>query len=205
MQEEKDYFVSSAYVDELLRPLKGAGHFEAVLAELGPRTTQMVLKPWDEQWHPAVLTESLGEAIVKIAGDAFYSETVYKLVKNRFGPILIPLLSSTLKKGSPAGLFSRLEGLVDAAVKGVGMRWDKKSERSGTLWVFYPRQVSPVLEYNWRGVIRFIFEITKHEGKIDAFQLSDSGNVLEYRVSWTDAIIEPAPPPAAAAAPAPKK
>jgi hypothetical protein len=194
--EIPDYYVSSAYVDELLRPVKASGHYEALLQELGPRTLQMVLKPWDEQWHPAVLTESLGEHIVKIAGEAFYAEMTYQLVKNRFGPILIPLLSSTLKKGSPAGLFSRLEGLVDAAVKGVGMRWDKKSELNGTLWIFYPRQVSPVLEHNWRGVIRYIFELTQRPGKIDDFQLADSGNVLEYRVSWPAAEAPKDAPPA---------
>jgi hypothetical protein len=182
--EQEDYLVSAAWVDEMLKPVKAAGHYEALLQELGPRTTEMVVKPWSEPFHPAALTESLGEHIVKIAGEAFYAEMTYLTVKNRFGPILIPMLASTLKKGSPAGLFSRLDGLVDAAIKGVGMRWDKKSDTEGTLWVFYPRRVSPVVEHSWRGVIRFIFELTKVTGNVDAFQLADSGNVLEYRVSW---------------------
>lgn len=196
-----DYMVSAAYVDEMLKPIKAAGHFEALLAELGPMTSQMVLNPWSEQFHPAALTESLGEHIVKIAGEEFYAEMTYLTVKNKFGPILLPLMSSTLKKGSPAGFFSRLEGLVDAAIKGVSMRWDKKSDLNGTLWVFYPRVVSPVVEHSWRGVIRFIYELTQRPGKVDAFQIAPAGNALEYRLSWPAEEPTTAPPPA----PVPKK
>ncbi|MFT3838703.1 MAG: hypothetical protein QM723_17115 [Myxococcaceae bacterium] len=196
MADEADYLVSAAYVDEMLKPIKAAGHFEALLAELGPRTSQMVLQPWSEPFHPAALTESLGEHIVKIAGEEFYAEMTYLTVKNKFGPILLPLMSTTVKKGSPAGFFSRLEGLVDAAIKGVTMRWDKKSELNGTLWVFYPRVVSPVVEHSWRGVIRFIYELTQRPGKVDAFQITAAGNALEYRLSWP-AAEEPKPAPPA--------
>jgi len=198
-EDDDDYQVSAAYVDEMLKPVKAAGHFEALLADLGPRTAQMVVKPWSEPFHPARLTEALGEHIVKIAGEAFYAEMTYLTVKNKFGPILRPLLTSTIKKGTPAGFFSRLEGLVDSAIKGVGLRWDKKSELNGTLWIFYPRVVSPVVEHSWRGVIRYVYELTQRPGKIDDFQIAASGNVLEYRVSWPPE--EQKPPPAPPAPP----
>ncbi len=179
-----DYEVSAAYVDEALKPLREAGHLDAVLAELGPETALMVSKPWSSPWHRGAVWESMADAVVKVAGAPFFEEMIYQAVKKRFGPIVIPLLTSSLKKGTPHALFSRLEGLVDVAIRGVQMRWDKKSDQSGVLWIFYPAPVSPSVEHAWRGLLRYVFEITQKAGEVNAFEIAASANVLEFRVSW---------------------
>ncbi len=181
-----DYELSGAYVDAVLRSLRSSPHFSAIKEKLEPPVLAMVNNPWSETWHPALHLEAVGEAAIAAIGAAAFEELAYGAVKDRFGPIVLPMLKSTLASSnrSPAAILSKLESVVQVAMKGITVTWKADGPKEGLLQVSYPRPVAAHVEGSWRGVLRYVFEVTQATGRVERSRHSPDGAVLQYLVSW---------------------
>lgn len=181
-----DYEVSGAWVDAVLRPLRTTEHFPAIKAKLTPPVLAMVNSPYDETWHPALQVEALVEAAISVVGAGTYESLAYAAVKDRFGPIILPMLKSTLASSnrSPVAVLNKLESAVKVAMRGLDILWKADNETSGILQVRYPRPVAAHVEGSWRGVLKYIFEVTQTTGRVERSRHSEAGNTLQYLVSW---------------------
>ncbi len=189
-----DYEVSGAYVDAVLRSLKSSEHFATIREKLAPPVREMVDNPWSETWHPALHLEAVGDAALASIGAAAFEELAYAAVRDRFGAIVMPMLKSTLASTnrSPAAVLSKLESVVKVAMRGLDILWQPDSPASsgveggtsGLLQVRYPRPVAAHVENSWRGVLRYVFEVTQATGRVERSRHSPEGNTLQYLVSW---------------------
>ena len=181
-----DYEVSGAYVEAVLRSLRTSEHFEAIKKKLSPPALAMVNDPWSETWHRAVHLEALGEASIAAIGAPAFEELAYGAVRDRFAPIVLPMLKSTLASSnrSPAAVLNKMESVIKVAMRGVDIMWQVDSPTAGLLQVRYPRPVAAHIEGSWRGVLRYIFEVTQTTGKIESSKHLPKGNTFQYLVSW---------------------
>lgn len=180
-----DYEVSPAYIESLLRVVKTARRIDELLAA-EPRLQPLADNPFTTDWHPAELLELLGEVTVRVLGEPFFEDMAYQAVKQRFGGIVMPLLGSAVTKGSPGAVFGKLDSVVKVAIKGAKISFKADNDDAGVLVVGYPRPVAAHTAISWRGVIRFVFEVTGKSatGRIDAEQQAPSGQALQYRLVW---------------------
>jgi hypothetical protein len=181
-----DYEVSGAYVDAVLRSLRGSPHFTAIKEKLHPDALALVNNPWSDPWHNALNMEAIGDAAIAAIGGPAFEELAYLAVKERFGPIVMPLLKSTLAatNRSPAAVLSKLESMISVAMRGVEISWKADSPTEGVLQVSYPRPVAAHVEGSWRGVLRYVFEVTQATGRVERSRQSPTGDMLQYQVSW---------------------
>ena len=181
-----DYEVSGAYVDAVLRPLRHSPQFEAIKDKLEPPVLAMVVNPWSATWHPALQLEALSEAALGLLGREAFEQLAYVAVKDRFAPIVLPMLKSTLASSnrSPAAVLSKLESSVKVAMRGLDILWKPDNDKSGILQVRYPRPVAAHVESSWRGVLTYIFEVTQSTGRVERSHQTETGNTLQYLVSW---------------------
>jgi hypothetical protein len=181
-----DYEVSGAYVDAVLRSLRTSPHFAAIKATLAPPVQALVDNPWSEPWHPALNFEAIGDAAIAAIGAPAFEELAYAAVRDRFGNIVLPMLKSTLASSnrSPAAILSKLEAVVKVAIRGIEILWKAESDNSGLVQVSYPRQVAPHVEGSWRGVLRYVFEVTQTTGRVERSRHLPHGKTIQYQVSW---------------------
>ena len=181
-----DYEVSAVYLNELISITREAGHLEAVLAKVSDGARAVVASPWAENWHPAVYLEELGGAIVDVAGKWFFADIAYRNLKNKFGNIVLPMMRKTLASGtaSPVLLLGNLDTSVKVAMRGFEIVWESTGEKAGTLLIIYPRPVAEHVDYSWRGVFRFIFEVFKTECTVVSFEQLEEGRVVKYTLTW---------------------
>lgn len=181
-----DYEVSGAYVEAILRSLRVSEHFAAIKEKLSAPVLAMVLNPWSETWHPALHLEELNEAAIALIGAPAFEELAYGAVRDRFAPIVMPMLKSTLASSnrSPAAVLSKLESVIKVAMRGVDITWQVDSPTAGLVQVRYPRPVAAHVEGSWRGVLRYIFEVTQTTGRVERSKHLPTGNTIQYLVSW---------------------
>lgn len=181
-----DYEVSGAYIDAILRPLKRSNaQFAAFKAKLTPETAQLVENSWSSPWHPGAQYEAIQEAAASVLGLEAFSALSHEAVKERFAPIVMPLLQKGLAASnkSPAAILGKLDGLITVAMKGLSLSWKlDEGGRSGTFIVNYPRPVPPSVESAWRGVLQYAFEISQETGKVE--RATTRGGAVEFVVSW---------------------
>lgn len=179
-----DYEVSGAYVDAVLRSLRERGRFPEIREKLDPATRAMVDNPWSETWHPAIQLEALGEGVVSVLGAPAFEELAYLAMKERYGAIVLPMLKSTLASSnrSPAAVLSKLEGVIKVGMRGVAILWKPDHDTAGMLQVSYPRKVATHVEVSWRGLLRYVFDVTQATGRVERSRHLE--NVLQYLISW---------------------
>lgn len=181
-----DYEVSGAYIEAILKPLRRTGQFDAVRDRLQYPVTELADNPWSRPWHPGQHYEAIGEAGAAVLGLAPYAELTYGAVKERFGPIVLPVIQRavTASGKSPAVVLAKLDGLISVAMRGLGVRWQQEGERHGILQISYPRAVSAHLEHSWRGLLKYVFEITQETGRVERSLQLPHRSTLQYLVSW---------------------
>lgn len=181
-----DYEVSGAYIDAILKPIRKAKQFDAVRAKLQYPVTELADNPWSRPWHPGIQYEAIGEAGAAVLGLEPYAELTYGAVNERFGPIALPMIQRAVNASgkSPAAVLGKLEGLITVAMKGLAVTWRLDSERAGLLVIDYPRAVAPHLEHSWRGLIKYVFEITQETARIERSKQLSGGSSLQYLISW---------------------
>jgi hypothetical protein len=191
-----DYEFSSAYVDSIVRGLRRTGQLDALLANVSPAAVALAKDPYSETWQPALVLEELGEAAVALIGEAPFEQVTYRAMQDRFGPIVLPMLKSSLAASnkSPATVLKKLNDLVKVAIRGVEVFFQPDGATAGILQVSYPRPVAPSVVRSWLGVLRFVFEVTS-PGEVKETFHAPHGATLQYRVEWQPA---PGTPPAPA-------
>ena len=181
-----DYEVSGAYIAAVAESLKTSPKFHELTGKLTPPVLEMVENPWGQTWHPAKLLESLGEVTVALLGADVFHEAAYVASRDRFGPIVLPMLKKTLgeNKGSPLPILTKLESLVNISMHHVKMVWKPDFGNNGMLQVTYPRPVASHVEGSWRGVLRYVFEVTEcATGRVERTR-QPSPHIIQYLISW---------------------
>lgn len=178
-----DYEFSTAYVEGITRALRRTGKAEVVYEQLTPAARQLFDNPWKTPWMPALWLEEVGEQSVRVLGADAFSRITAITMRERIGPILVPMLKSTLSSRSPADLFKKMHELTRVAVRGVGFLWEAEGPTAGVLHVGYPRAVKPHVRTSWFGVIEYVFEVTS-PGQIKQATPRADGAGLVYVVTW---------------------
>lgn len=179
-----DYQVSGAYIDAVMRSLRERGRYPEIKEKVDPATRAMMDNPWSETWHPAIQLEVLGEAVVAVLGKEAFEELAYLAMKERYGNIVLPMLKSTLASSnrSPAAVLSKLEGVIKVGMTGLELLWKPDHDTAGMLQISYPRKVAVHVELSWRGLLRYLFEVTQATGRVDRSRHLE--NAIQYQISW---------------------
>jgi hypothetical protein len=180
-----DYEFSAAYVDTVLRGLRRQPAWDALVDKLSPAALALTKDPWGETWQPARLLEEVGEAaVVTVGADAFETAT-HAALRERFGPIVLPMLKSSLAASnrSPVTVLKKLNDLVKVAMKGIEVLYQAEAENRGVVQIAYPRPVAAHVVSSWKGVLRFVFEVTT-PGTITQTFHAPHGATLQFAVEW---------------------
>ncbi|MBM4781964.1 MAG: hypothetical protein GQE15_30150 [Archangiaceae bacterium] len=183
-----DYEFASAYVESIVRGLRRTGHQDEILSKVSPAAQTLWKDPFGETWQPAKLLEEIGEAAVAIMGEQAFDNLTYGAMKERFGPIVLPMIKSSLAKHNPGAVLRKLNDLVKVAIRGTELFFQPEGTTGGILQVSYPRPVAAHVIKSWQGVLRFVFEVTAPGEIVQTFH-SPHGATLQYKVAWK----EPAP------------
>lgn len=178
-----DYEFSGAYVESILRGLKRSPQFAELEGKLSMGAATLARNPYSSQWQPAKSFEELGATAVEVLGAEAFEALTLAAMKERFGPIVLPMIKSSLAAKSPAPVLKKLNDLIKVAVKGIDVQFQAEGERAGIVQVSYPRAVAPHIVSSWMGVIRFVFEVTT-PGQIAKTWQAPHGATLQYFVTW---------------------
>lgn len=180
-----DYEFSQAYVESIVRGLRRTGQLDAIVAKLSPQAALLVKDPYSDTWQPAKVFEELGEVAGAIIGEASFEELTYGALKERFGPIVLPMLKSSLAASnrSPATILKKLNELVKVAMRGIEIIFQPEGTTAGILQVAYPRPVAPHVVKSWVGVMKFVFDSTT-PGEVKRTYQSPEGGVVQVLVEW---------------------
>jgi len=180
-----EFEVSAMNLAAMVRALQPGGLLEPVRAQLKPATAAAIDNPHGSRWHPGDVAVDLWETIVRVHGPERLEAMNLKLTADSFGPVVRPLVMVALALGgrSPATVFSRLGDASKVATRGVEVTWEPDGPSAGRVSFAYGREMPPVVvEYGWRGVMRFGEELT---GKIFAFRFEpQSDRRFVFHVSW---------------------
>ena len=179
------YELSAAYINGLVRAAKRDGVLESVLADAPPDFKSRVLQPAVQPWWDARFAEDLAAAIREAFGDTAVEQVGYDVVTETMGPIAQPLIEQALASGAgPAALFGRMNEFAALAVRPIRVEWAPSPGKAGQVQYFYPRALRPETALLWRGVIRYAFEITRAQGRIDAQHDGPPPGRLAFDVAW---------------------
>jgi hypothetical protein len=180
-----DYEFSTGYAESIMRAIKRSPKANEIYGRISPEAMRLFDNPWSSPWHPAKLLEEIGEASVAELGENVFEELTRVTMKERIGPILMPMLKTTLATKSPANILKKLQELTRVAVRGVGIQYQNEGEGAGLVQIVYPRPVAKHVVTSWVGVIKFVFDITS-PGEVRQSTQSDDGATLQYFVTWTE-------------------
>jgi len=179
------YQLSAAYIDGLARAAQRGGVLEAVLADSPPEFRSRVLRPAAQPWWDARFAEDLAAAIREAFGDAAVEQVGYDVVAQTMGPLAQPVIEQALATGAgPVALFERMNEFAALAVKPIQVKWTAGPGKAGVLEYFYPRELRPETSLLWHGVIRYAFEITRVEGRIEKETGAPPPGRIGFALSW---------------------
>lgn len=184
-----DYEFSTGYVQAVVNALKRSPKAQQIYGRLSFDARQLYDNPWSSPWQPATPFEELGEIATQELGDNVFDQVTHATMQERMGPILLPMLKSTLAAKSPGGVLKKLNDLVKVAIKGVEIAYQAEGTHAGVVTVVYPRPVKPHVVTSWLGVIRFVFDITT-QGTVTQSQQVGDGATLQFVVTWPE--VQPA-------------
>lgn len=181
-----DFEVSAMNLGGLVKALKARGLFERVKAEVRPETRAVLEDPMSARWHPSPVALDAWNAVIKVDGPSQYEALNLKLTAESFGPVVRPLLKVALALGgsSPATIFGRLNDAIKVATRGVTVTWTPSGPAAGQVAFEYPCPVPPpVVEFGWRGVMRFGEELTGKTLRFERFE-AVSDRRFVFHVAW---------------------
>ncbi|MER2560300.1 MAG: hypothetical protein ABTQ32_06270 [Myxococcaceae bacterium] len=180
-----DYEFASAYVESIVRGLRRTGHQDEILSKVSVPAQTLWKDPFGETWQPAKLLEEIGEVAVAIMGEQAFDNLTYGAMKERFGPIVLPMIKSSLAKQNPGAVLRKLNDLVKVAIRGAEIMFQPEGTTGGILQVSYPRPVAAHVVKSWLGVLRFVFEVSA-PGEVKETFHAPHGATLQYRVAWKE-------------------
>lgn len=178
--------ISSLHLSSVKKALKDAGIYEAFTAQVKPDTRAALDEPNAQSWFPGSIIEDVWQALARQYGLQQLSDINYLLSKQSFGPVVMPVVkvALALTGNSPASVASRLESMLKLAIRPVKFPWVPTDANSGTIGIQYPRPVVAVAEHAWRGVFRFMFELTGRQGTIERFESLENGAHFRVAIRW---------------------
>lgn len=182
-----DYEVTAVYMSSLIKAMQAQGMSDRVLPALSPEVRAMANDPFAQRWWPAKYLEVLTLEMLRASGPAAMEELAYHNIKKRIGPLVTPMLrvAMALSGASPASLLSRLDASVKVAMRGFEVAWTPSGEKGGVVEFRYPRPVASHVEYAWRGVFRFVFEVSgTTTGRVERFEHVGEGRRMRFTVAW---------------------
>ena len=179
------YELSASYMNGLVHSVRDAGMLEGILVGLPADLRSAYLRPAMQPWWDAHFGEQLVVAVNQQFGERAVEQVGYGVVVDAIGPIASPKIQAMLATGATTQtFFAQIEQFIALAVRPVTATWTHLGEGKGLLEIHYPQSVLPEIPVLWRGAIRYVFEITRVQGKIDREQQPQPGH-LSYEVSWT--------------------
>jgi hypothetical protein len=182
-----DFEVSATNLAGLAKALVAEGLLDKLAPKLSPATLAVLKSPHERRWHPGAIAVETWGAIIDVAGAQKFEALNLKITRESFGPIVKPLLKVVLALGgsSPASVLSRLDDTIKVATKGVRATWTPAGKDGGTIVFEYPCPMprTDVVEYGWRGAMRFGEELT---GKALVFAPVErrSDRAFAFPVRW---------------------
>ncbi len=126
-----------------------------------------------------------GGHILAIMGEQAFDNLTYGAMKERFGPIVLPMIKSSLAKQNPGAVLRKLNDLVKVAIRGAEIMFQPEGTTGGILQVSYPRPVAAHVMKSWQGVLRFVFEVSA-PGEIKQTFHAPHGATVQYQVAWKE-------------------
>ncbi len=179
--------ISSLHLSSVGKALKDAGIHDAAIGSLQPATRAALDEPNLQRWFAGSIVEDVWQTVATHFGFEKLAEINYRVAKQSFGPVVMPVIkvALALSGSSPASVAGRLESMLKLAIREVKIVWAASGANGGTITITYPRPVVAVAEHAWRGVFRFMFEITGRQGGIDRVEVLEGGSQFRFAVRWT--------------------
>ncbi len=142
--------------------------------------------PSSQRWWPGELHEEVYVVLSKVAGDEAVERVGQVTVRNSVGPIVMPVVRVTLALlgSTPGSLLARANQLVTSSVRGLTVSWAPDGPTAGAVEARYGQAVPPAYVPLWRGMMRYVFEITETTGTVTDTQLTADRQAVYLRLSW---------------------
>ncbi len=164
------------------------GLADQVRARLPPDSAALLDKPpLPITWIPARHVDDLLEAVLAIAGEEKLLQLAEEVTRSSFGPVVRPLLRTlmSLFGASPGSLLGKLDTVLPVFLRGASFTYEPQGEKQGTLRLRTVDQPARAWLLQWRGTLRFGFEIAKVTGSIDSCIVDADGKGASYSVRWS--------------------
>ncbi|MFT3710822.1 MAG: hypothetical protein QM817_24625 [Archangium sp.] len=181
-----DYEFSGSYVQAIIAALRRSPKSHAIAAKLSFDAKLLWENPWSNTWQPAQPFEEIGDVATAELGESVYDELTHVTMKERIGPIVLPMLKSSIATKSPGNVLKKLNDLVKVAMRGIVVDYQSEGTHAGVVQVSYPRPVKKHVVSSWFGVIRFVFDITSPGQITQSQQVNDDATLL-FVISWAEA------------------
>lgn len=171
----------------LVKALRADGSAAKVLERVSPQTRGVLEMPHGQRWHPGAIAVETWGAIIDTSGAPKLEALNFALTRQSFGPIIRPLVRVALALGgsSPATVLARLDDAIKVATRNVHATWVSQGPQAGSITFEYPIAMprSDVVEFGWRGAMRFGEELTGKTLHFGAFQILSDRRFL-FPVRW---------------------
>lgn len=171
----------------LVKALQADGSAAKVLERVSAQTRAVLEMPHGQRWHPGAIAVETWGAIIDTSGAPKLEALNLALTRQSFGPIIRPLVKVALALGgsSPATVLARLDDAIKVATRNVHAKWVPQGAQAGSITFEYPGPMrrTDVVEFGWRGAMRFGEELTGKTLRFGAFQ-SLSDRSFMFPVSW---------------------
>jgi len=162
---------------------------KAAVRERLPPETQALLDrpPLPISWVSARHVDALLDAVLQIAGEEKLLKLGEETTRSSFGPVLRPLLRTlvSLFGASPAALFSRIDSTLAVFLRGASFSYEPRGEKEGVLHLRTVDRPLPAFHLQWKGTLRFTFEVANAKGAISSCVIDPDGQGAVYAVSWS--------------------
>lgn len=180
-----DWEANAVQLAGLAKQAKARGLLEGTLARCSPATRNAFENPYAARWHPGTVLAEFSEALLALSDPATFEALNYDMSKDSFGPILRPMVqvAMTITGRSPSTILSRVPASIAPAVRNVTSTWEPEGTHGGALSFTYPSDISRNSELAWRGVIRFIGELSGQPLRVTRLDFIAS-RTLRFSLAW---------------------
>lgn len=181
-----DRRASGALFRGYVASLNRLGLFSQVLARVDPETARLMTHPplptsrIDVRRHEAVMNGAL-----EAGGAKAVRQMGYETARDAAGPVITPVIKTliALFGATPATLFSRMDRIGSAFLKGLQFDYTPRDERGGRLTITAPDATPPSAFIIWEGALRLAFDLTQVEGRVEPCELVGD-RTARYQVAW---------------------
>lgn len=169
----------------IAKQARARGIIDRALARCTPETRTAIENPYSTRWHPGAVLADFSEGLLAVSDAATFEAINFDMAKASFGPILRPMVQVALAitGQSPATILARVPASIEPGVRNVTCTWEPEGKTGGALSFGYPADISPNSEFAWRGVIRFIAELSGQPIQVTKMDFI-AGRTLRFTLTW---------------------